>query len=60
MILTEKEQRDIQEFIIKHHKKCGNGKIKVILSKNTGLGRAIVVKCNICKKAKDVSEYKAW
>ena len=60
MVLTEKEQCDIQEFIIKHYKKCGNGEIKVIFSKETGLGRAIVVKCCKCKKSKDVTEYKMW
>jgi len=60
MILTEQEQHNIQKFIDKHTEKCGNVKIILNFSKQTGLGRTKKVKCDKCKKKKDVTDYAAW
>lgn len=57
--LNEKETKSLKRFYRKHSKTCAGTYEKVIFS-CTGVGIQIKVKCPVCKKKKDVSDYECW
>lgn len=56
--LTEIEQKKAEKFNKKHYKKCNSG-MSVIFTE-TGIGLKVEVRCNICNKIKDISDYGSW
>ena len=62
---TEYENKKIRKFA-KKHKKCDENKLnrgdsKYIYILIPGpIGWGIDVKCNVCKKLKDITDYSVW
>ncbi len=56
---VEKENAKIDKFEEKHKKKGCNEGFSFIITP-TGIGDNIHVKCEDCRKEKDVSDYGSW
>ena len=58
-ILNEIEQERYEKFRQKHYDKCksSNFTLKIVY---TGIGPAYYVKCDFCKKKKEITDYKSW
>jgi hypothetical protein len=55
---TEKEAKKIKKFYKKHFAACGG--YKQITFSETGVGTKITVRCPVCMKDKDVTDYSNW
>lgn len=63
IIFTQKEQDEYDAFINKHDKcKCKDpigGKISFIFT-DTGIGTITVLRCNVCKKENNITDFDEW
>jgi hypothetical protein len=57
--MTANELENESKFLKKHKKKCGAKDYKYIIYPSP-IGYAISIKCNICKKEKDITDYGCW
>lgn len=62
-VLNQLEEEEYKNFILSHKKcKCTatiGGKISIIFTP-TGLGDAIIVRCNVCDKEKEITDVSNW
>lgn len=59
-LLSEKENADAEHFHWKHRCKRKGTRNLELTAKPTGLGLRIDVKCLLCGKTKDISDYDSW
>ena len=58
--LSLEEQKSASKFIEEHirlHSKCN---VSYIFTNNTGIGTGLTIRCNVCGKEQDITDYKNW
>ena len=56
--MTLEERASSDKFSRKHNKKCESGIHYLVYPSH--LGFAIHIKCNTCRKQKDITDYGCW
>ena len=59
-ILSDTELEAIKFFKQRHYDSCGNGSTYQYQLTGTGIGTAIKIRCPICGKEEDVTDYDSW
>jgi hypothetical protein len=58
--LNDKESKRVTNFYYKHYDKGCKGTYWVVTFTATGIGHKVVIKCPVCGKEKDISDYTSW
>lgn len=54
------DKKTVDEFYKKHSEKCGNYNNYTFTCRGTGIGTLVMMQCDDCLAAKDVSDYEHW
>lgn len=58
--LNDKEKKKLKKFYDKHYNRGCREIYEHVTFICTGIGIAVRVKCPVCKKKKDISDYDSW
>ena len=60
IVLTDLESKAWKHFREYHYNKCGNDGHYIFDIYGTGIGNVIILKCPICDKEEDITDYDSW
>jgi len=58
--LTDKEYEAVRRFRSEHYHSCNNGGTYLFELAGTGIGEAISIKCPVCGKEENITDYDCW
>lgn len=63
--MTDKEVENLKQFMTKHkncntNTKSTKNKFVLEVTRNSGIGNAIFVKCKGCGKEENITDYRSW